>query len=432
MARKRQFTAKPIHGGANSRAKRNSFVNGVIMKKIICIILLLSILITALASCKGVTVIEDQTETETETEAVTAETTEESTADTNVETEPVDDGIDHSFDWQYDYDFDYDSGSVEGDYIFNENLASGYSLILKRNVHTGECTTVCTDPFCEHNSNSCLFYGSTYITSVGNTMYGLMNDTHINRYVLYSFDVDKNEKKNIIESKTPISELFSYKYYIFYKMVDTGFHRMDTRTGVEEKVKPQHPAQLYFIRWGLLIWMYMNTTTGQRTYTATDLLGEDPRPFNPQIYMGSLHSSISKSGYTTISKLDKNGNVDKVMIEKGYMPMVVGENMIYFGPVADDEPHLYDPDDQTRGIMYSNGDIFIMSLETGETRLLCHVDGINIVSYGFAHNRLICGDWIGIVISPNYPLTTDKIGEYNDMVIVNMKTGEYNISRYIE
>ena len=113
MTRQRQFTAKPIHDGkaVNSRAKRNSFVNGVIMKKIICILLLLSIFTTALISCKGVTVIED----ESETEAVTKETTDTETADTNVETEPVDDGIDHSFDWQYDYDFDYDSGSVEAD-----------------------------------------------------------------------------------------------------------------------------------------------------------------------------------------------------------------------------------------------------------------------------------------------------------------------------
>ena len=66
MTRQRQFTAKPIHDGkaVNSRAKLNSFVNGVIMKKITCFILILTILITALASCKGVTVIEDESETE--------------------------------------------------------------------------------------------------------------------------------------------------------------------------------------------------------------------------------------------------------------------------------------------------------------------------------------------------------------------------------
>ena len=121
------------------------------MKKAVCYILLLTLFASALTSCKGVTVIEEQTETETETEAVTTETTEESTADTNVETEPVDEGIDHSFDWQYDYDFDYDNGSVPGDYIFNDAMASGYTMLLKRNVHTGECTTVCTDPFCEHS-----------------------------------------------------------------------------------------------------------------------------------------------------------------------------------------------------------------------------------------------------------------------------------------
>ena len=404
------------------------------MKKAICIILLLSTLLTVLASCKGVTVIEDQTETETETEAVTSETTEKSTADTNVETESVDDGIDHSFDWQYDYDFDYDSGSVGGDYIFNISIAGGHYLILKRNVHTGECTTVCTDPFCEHNSKSCPYYRTTEVIGVGNTVYGYMNDENINRYVFYSYNVDTNEKKNILESKVTISDLYVYKNYVYYKLKDTGFHRYNTITGETEKVTP-YWGTFSFLRWGMIIFEQRNKKTGERTFTATDLLGNDPKPFNPQIYMGSNHESAAVEDnvqYTKLLKLDRAGNVEKVLVEMCRTPIVVGGNRVYLGPVDDGVPRLYDPKDPSKGTMYSNGDIFILPLDTEESRLLCHVDGVNIIGFSDSHNKLICGDWIGIYISPNYPTSTDKISVYNDMVIVNMKTGEYHISRYIE
>ncbi len=408
-----------IHGGANSRAKRNSFVNGVIMKKIICILLLLSIFTTALISCKGVTVIEDQTETETETEAVTSEITEKSTADTNVETEPVDDGIDHSFDWQYDYDFDYDNGSVPGDYIFNDAMASGYTMLLKRNVHTGECTTVCTDPFCEHNSAACPFYNTYFVMGIGNTMYGIMHDDNNAKNILYSYNVETEKKEIIYETSASLTGYLQYKYYIYYRDSVKGIMRLDTETNETVSIKSQLGSTLHSASWGLLMWVRKNDDASL-VFTATDLMGDDPRPYNPYIYEGKLHgiSRTEGSTYSSVVELTRAGEIEKVLLEKTYDSIIVGDSMLYYG-VTDEGPYKHD--------------IYIAPIETFEARFLCHIEEAEPKSIGFStNNLLLSGDWMAFVTKPNYPLTEDKIGIFSDMILVNMKTGEYHISRYIE
>ena len=95
-------------------------------------------------------------------------------------------------------------------------------------------------------------------------------------------------------------------------------------------------------------------------------------------------------------------------------------------PISEERPE--------EGKTLTNGDIYIMPLDTNETRLLCHVDGVSLKTFGTTNNKLICGDWVGIIIRPtqNYINSTGESSVQNDMVIVNMKTGEYHISRYIE
>ncbi len=414
MTRQRQFTAKPIHVGANSRAKRNSFVNGVIMKKIICIILLLSILITALASCKGVTIIED------ESESMITTTGEDALIE-----------IDHSYDWQYDYDFNYDPGTVEGDYIFNNAEAKNSSLILKRNIHTGECTTVCTDPFCKHNSASCPFYKTIYVVGIGNTMYGVMRDDNINKNVLYSFNVDTNKKEIIYETTATIYDLLQYKYYIFFRPTDKGPLRMDTRNGETVSIKSQ-PGKIGSVSGDMIIWIQEHKGE-MATFTATDLFGNDPKPYNIYIYNGKLHGVIydEQTGKASYVQLDRNGETEKMLIEHSNKAIIVGSNMLYLGDGKTTRP--VDHDDPSKGEVSTAGDIYIAPLDTFKSRLLCHIEEAEPYTWGTSNlNLMLCGDWIAVMIFPNHPLDEDKIGIFNDMVIVNMKTGEYHISRYIE
>ncbi|MBR6920829.1 MAG: hypothetical protein IKH51_01410, partial [Clostridia bacterium] len=75
-------------------------------------------------------------------------------------------------------------------------------------------------------------------------------------------------------------------------------------------------------------------------------------------------------------------------------------------------------------------------------------DNVSLKSfYSGGYNDLKTGDWVGIMIRPTqHYLEENHLAAYNDgqgnmsaerwvdndMVIVNIKTGEYHISRYIE
>ena len=351
------------------------------------------------------------------------------TAESTV-TDVPDDGIDHSFDWQYEYDLEYENISIAGDYLFNDANASGRSLILKRNVHTGECTAVCTDPFCEHNSPSCPFYNTMFVVGIGNTMYGVMLDENINKTVLYSYDVETEKKENVYETTDSISELYQYKYFLYFRSSGKGVQRLDTRTGVIEKVKSQ-PGIISWINCGLIVWSQFRQN-GEAMLTATDLLGNDPRPYNSLIYNGKLHGVIFDENYkSSYVQLDRSGSVEKVLIENSYFGFPVGNNFIYFGTDGGGSLH---PNGENK----ANGDIYIAPLDTFESRLLCHVEEVK--PYGFASsylNALLSGDWIAL----NYqsknpesenPESENRIGADADMLLVNMVTGEYHISRYME
>lgn len=352
------------------------------------------------------------------------------TAESTV-TDVPDDGIDHSFDWQYEYDLEYENISIAGDYLFNDANARGRFLILKRNVHTGECTAVCTDPFCEHNSPSCPFYNTMFVVGIGNTMYGVMLDENINKTVLYSYDVDADKKENVYETTAIISELYQYKYFLYFRSSGKGVQRLDTRTGVIEKVKSQ-PGTISSINCGLIVWAQHRQNGAVATCTATDLLGNDPRPYNIFIYNGKLHGVIFDENYKpSYVQLDRSGSVEKVLIENSYFGFPVGNNFIYFGTDGGGSLH---PNSENK----ANGDIYIASLDTFESRLLCHVEEVK--PYGCArsyHNALLSGDWIAL----NYqsknpesenPESENRIGADADMLLVNMVTGEYHISRYME
>lgn len=338
----------------------------------------------------------------------------------------------NKYDWQYDYDFEYNTVEIEGDYIFNCSSVHGYNLIFKRDVHTGEYTNICSDPFCRHDNAECPYFGTYSVTGIGNTMYGIMYDDNINKSVLYSYNAVTEEKKNVVETSAIISELFSYGPFVFYRQIDTGFHRMNTTTGEIEKVKT-NSGSLFMIRWNMLIWVQMDKTTGEiKGYTATDLSGENARPYDPKIYKGKLHKSLSTNGiYTTVLQLDKDGNTEKTIVDKGRFPTIIGDKMIYLGVFPDGVPHQRDPENSEEGETVVTGDIYIVSIDNGDSKLLCHIDGIEPYAFGSSENTMICGDWIGIYAVPN-KVALETEGVNSDVIIVNMKTGEYHISRYIE
>ncbi len=335
------------------------------------------------------------------------------------------------YDWQYDVPAYYPyEEEPEGDYIFNSSTNGKVELVLKRNVHTGECTTVCNDPFCTHDNPSCPFYITLYVVGIGNTMYGIRIDTENTTNYIYSYNVDTDEYKIVYKKDGGLylEELFSYGKYLFFYESGAGIKRIDTVSG--ETVDVNRHGKFSFLRDGMIIW-----EKSDYSYVATDLIGNDPKPYEPLIYGGYMHRhEVVKQVFTSVYRMNRDGETETALYENVHSSMRVKDYIVYYGVFDDMEKHPINPDDPEEGETWNNGDIYYMPVATGESVLLCHVDGVTLLSDDLPGNHFVCGDWKGFRIKPTKQFI-DKMGyeaDSNDMVIVNVKTGEYHISRYME
>ena len=123
---------------------------------------------------------------------------------------------------KHNYD---DIGNIPGDYIFN-TTASRYrsqndgARLLKYNVHSGEWSYVCNDPFCTHDSDKCFFYGgpAASFTYIGNNIYFVkMNETK-GKYGIYAYNVSENTGSYIYYfDRSAYAKLIAYKYKLFFE-----------------------------------------------------------------------------------------------------------------------------------------------------------------------------------------------------------------------
>ncbi|MBO4870325.1 MAG: hypothetical protein J5585_11515 [Clostridia bacterium] len=385
----------------------------------------------------------------------------EETKEENPEPAATDENDSHRFDWQYDIAPYYpEEDDIEGDYIFNETDINGNIIVLKRSVHTGECTPVCTDPFCTHDNPNCRFHNSMYVKSIGNTMYAIkidegdVDDKGNLKNSIYSYNVDTDEYKTIFEKDYPIrlSEMRRYGRYLYFEVSgrDDGLKRLDVFTEEVISVKRQSGYRLFGFTDNMIIWIPTGSTGDD---LATDLEGNDPKPYNPVIYAGRLHECVVVNNnmpgmYISWYISDKNGERERMIIEKCLGISRAKNNRLYLGLFDDLEKHPIIPDKPEEGKMKMNGDVYILPYDTEEARLLCHIDNVSLDGfYSGGYNDLKTGDWFGIMIRPTqHYLEENNLAAYddgirnmsaerwvdNDMVIVNIKTGEYVISRYME
>ena len=145
--------------------------------------------------------------------------------------------------------------------------------------------------------------------------------------------------------------------------------------------------------------------------------------------------------------INENGERVRTVIEKTHTISRIKNYSIYLGMYDDLQKHTIpgNPDGYTSDL---NGDVYIMPRDTEESRFLCHIGGVSLKYFSAGgYNDLKTGDWFGIMIRPTkHYLEENNLAAYNDgqgnmsaeswvdndMVIVNIKTGEYVISRYME
>lgn len=339
-----------------------------------------------------------------------------------------------------------ETGTIPGDYIYRTIDVGNKGLLLKYHIPTGTATTVCQDPFCDHDAVTCPFsIGPTQMAAIGNILYYVVRSEDDEQMYLRSYDGDNMEIKELRVSNGVIGDLFAYNYYLYFSEklpinVDeeykTTIYRMDTQSGALETIDFGHPhATIYEIKDGQIIWIEGNK------YLATDLEGGFEHVYE-------LNFCCQWGGYTyrwegshgeditvfiqTLYRKDPVTNEEFVIAKDIGPHYFYGDKILYFK--YDENPRVWAVVDGIDYIDRFGGNVYVMNLDGSDNRLLCHVEDCVIGSVSPRNSELNCGDWVGITVENIYirPSGVQPPETYTDvdMLIVNVVTGEYKLIRY--
>ena len=331
-----------------------------------------------------------------------------------------------------------DIGNIPGDYIFNsvklrDGQYHGEDVLYKYNVKTGEWSTVCRDPFCDHLDEKCMFWNYALFTYIGNTIYIPKNDEEKGEYGIYAYNVETDEGGFIYHSKSMVMmPLVSYKYDLFFCETDNRRAiRFDTKTNTAHRMAEGYAANIFKARNGELIWARGSFFSTDKFYT--DLDGNYLREWDHEAYFGKYwYKQMKREGYYMALDMyvSEDGENWDLLIENIGPATTYQDKIIYFSASP------YTLDERTKIRTSDNGDVSICA----PTQLwMCDPDGSNktllvdgVKLYMMApqqNNPMVCGDYIAASLYPDPPI---KDNEENintaHLLIVNIKTGKYTIT----
>ena len=339
------------------------------------------------------------------------------------------------------------TGTIPGDYIYRAIHVANKGLLIKYHIPTGTATTVCQDPFCDHDAVTCPFaVGPSQISAIVNVLYYVVRSEDNEQMHLRSYDGDSMEIQELRVSNGVIGNLFAYNYYLyFFEKLPTGVeeefkttvYRLDTQSGALDVIDCGHPlAKIYSVEDNMILWKEGNG------YLSTDLDGNDTdvyvfdygRQWGGYRYRWEVHETGDIMIFDqTIYRQDPVTKEEIVVAEHIGPSYFYGDKILYF--MYDENPRVWAVMD---GLDYTDrfgGNVYVMNMDGSDNRLLCHVDDCVIgMTSTSRNNEYNCGDWVGIDVDNIYiqptGVTPPETFTSTDMLIVNVVTGEYKLIRY--
>ena len=328
----------------------------------------------------------------------------------------------------------YKYGIVAGDYIFSSDTGP----ILKYNVHDGKVSYLCPDPFCDHESGKCQFYGisSESFTAIGNTVYYLKHD-ETGKSTLYSFDTKTAETKTVFTyADSSMTSVYAYEYRLLIRIAEnlsrgikSYYFWYDTKTGASEKLNDSYvPLNFifYMIRDDRIIWRL----PGKQDYYSTDLRGEDYNEYDFGYRYGNYYKMeydyaddgrVLFSLYATFA-----GDSERTCILKDIGPCFYYENkLVYFITVPRDEQRAAHVDES--GYVTKDptgGNVYVANPDGSDAHLLYHTDEFITGNTSDMNHPLVCGDYFGLPIAR---FEGDSMFE-DRLIIANINTGEFVVT----
>lgn len=331
-------------------------------------------------------------------------------------------------------------GKIWKDYIVISDGNDG--TLIKYNVHNGEMSFLCPDPFCRHEED-CQFAGVGMLSHsfdfIENTVYYANDEQSTGSNSLYAFDIDTAETKLLYESEGIIRDVWSYDKKLFIKEItgdrfkaESRCFWYDTATGKMEEYKGKNIETSCKLNWIMndrMMWYSILT----QDYFFTDLAGNEVKEYDMDYKYGNHYSveyvergegSISSILYVTLAgKTEK-----KVLAENVGQVTYAEDKIVYTKVVPEDERRVAIIDELGKEFKDPyNGDVYIMNPDGSDNHLLFHCDEL-IWEMGDAQNGLISRNYIGIFVNH---LVEGK-GNVAVLMIVNIKTGEFIVTENLQ
>ncbi len=329
----------------------------------------------------------------------------------------------------------YDRGDIAGDYIFKTALTntseseSDFAPLLKYNIHTGDSSFVCTDPFCDHKTEDCFFYGVVWFAHIANTLYMERLDESNGKYGIYEFNVDSEEGKFIYHTDTRIEEIFQYNYYLFFREAKKQYAavRFDVRDRSVYTINGTGftPTSIYVTANDKIYWRasegyYESDFDGKYIRTVEYLPFFEKYKYRTENYIAPDNKTAWFHLNVFIAEDDKG---ERLLFEDTGPITVFRDKLVGFDPpdnVGIDIMDLRQRDMEFTGIWVSDPDGSNKKTIVSDPERKLHIQSMS----GDRTNELTCGDYIAVVLNPE-----GEDYHENDLLIVNVYTGEYVVSR---
>ena len=321
-----------------------------------------------------------------------------------------------------------ETGTVAGDYIYSMNQL----MLIKYHIPSGTATTVCQDPFCDHNIRCPFNVSPSGYAAMGNVLYYAKEID--DRWCLRSYDGDSMQVEEIRVSDGVINRLFTYNYYLYFSesessdggLINTVIYRWDTQSDAFDVIDCGYPyARIYAIEVGRIVW-----EQGDK-YFSTDLSGEDEREYTPILQREwGQYVYRWERGSTNLYRKDLSTNQEIIVAQNIERSYFYGDKILYFKRT--ETPRTVSTEAGKEIIDEWGGNVYVVNSDGTDNHLLCHVEDFYYAGTSSRrNNEYVCGDWVGL-ISQNY--YADEYGGIQlwlaDMLIVNVVTGEYKLIKY--
>ncbi len=329
-----------------------------------------------------------------------------------------------------------DFGNVAGDYLFYnaKTKIEDFEPVLKYDVHTGEISTLCPDPFCTHMDDNCFFHSVAFMTYIGNKVYFAKKDVKTGKHGIYEFDVDTESGGFIYYVDTTVIQLTSYYYDLYFKVSkSTNYIKLNAKTKETSELKNSgYGGMIQSVRNGKIVWYRQEGD--DTSYYITDLDGN----MIEDNVTGSLSTGLYKYRSELHDKKRRNIAFDKYLTKPGEEEKLIFENVGPGGPYKDVYIgfDVYDSDKyetEFASVWISDAD------GTNKKTIISDPDRkLHLLNWSQSGNDMVCGDYIGIRLGPekyNYGIIDGNDENYEnypecDMLIINIRTGEYKTARY--